>query len=148
MTSPRRRSEAGVSLVEVLVAVVVLGIAVAGVTTGLASASISSLQHRRLVALDGELRTYAEVISQQVALGGYQPCASVASPYVPSASTWSGPPSGYNAPALTAVQYWDSSMNALAAGSCGSSFAQTLTYSASTSDGTESDSMQILVRQP
>ena len=69
------RSEAGMTLVEVLVTVVILGIAVVGILSGLGSASRSSYAHRKLVNSDVIVRSYAEAIKEKVRLGGYVNCA-------------------------------------------------------------------------
>lgn len=68
--------EAGVSLVEVLVAVTILGVAVAGITSGLGTASLASDYHRKGVNADTVVRDYAEAIKQHVRRGRYMECAT------------------------------------------------------------------------
>jgi type II secretory pathway pseudopilin PulG len=57
----RRRSDAGDTLIELLVAITIIGLSVAAILGGLASALGSSGTHRSLTNLDAILRSYAEV---------------------------------------------------------------------------------------
>lgn len=66
-------AEAGMTLAEVLVAVTLLGLVVAGITGALGTASRSSAAHQQQVTLDTVLRGYAESIKEYVRLSdGYQ----------------------------------------------------------------------------
>jgi prepilin-type N-terminal cleavage/methylation domain-containing protein len=68
-------AEAGMTLVEILVALTILGLAIAGITSGLGTASLASATHRRTVNADTILRDYAEAIKQSVRAGNYKECA-------------------------------------------------------------------------
>jgi prepilin-type N-terminal cleavage/methylation domain-containing protein len=70
------RSETGMTLVEVLITISILGIAVVGILSGLGSTSRASHVHRRHVDLDVVVRSYAEAIKEKVRLGGYVNCAT------------------------------------------------------------------------
>src|SRR5439155_12429460 len=56
----RERDEAGMSLVEIVIAIVILGAVVSALLAALATAAISSKSHRDLVTADAVLRDYAE----------------------------------------------------------------------------------------
>lgn len=71
----RASAEAGMTLVEVLVTLMIMGLAIAGITSGLGTASLASATHRRTVTADQVARNYAEAIKQYVRAGGYQTCA-------------------------------------------------------------------------
>ena len=71
----RARSEAGMTLVEVLVTLTIMGLAIAGITSALGTASSASAAHRRTVNADTIVRNYAEAIKQSVAAGRYIDCA-------------------------------------------------------------------------
>jgi Mg-chelatase subunit ChlD len=64
------------TLVEVLVAIAILGLAIAGITAGLGTASSASAAHRRTVNADTVVRDYAEAIKQYVRAGNYANCAA------------------------------------------------------------------------
>jgi prepilin-type N-terminal cleavage/methylation domain-containing protein len=70
------RSEAGMTLVEVLVTISILGIAIVGIISGLASTSRSTYVHRKQVTADVIVRSYGEAIKEQVRLGHYVDCAT------------------------------------------------------------------------
>lgn len=72
----KRDAEAGMTLVEVLVALTILGLAVAGITQSLGGASIASAAHRRTVSADTVVRDYAEAVKDWVVNGGYANCAA------------------------------------------------------------------------
>lgn len=61
-----RRRESGETLIELLVAVVVLGIAGVGLVSGLTTGVIGSDTHRRLSSGETVLRAYGELVKNQV----------------------------------------------------------------------------------
>jgi len=93
---PRRwvRPEAGDTLIEVLVAVVIMGIAFVIIVGGIATAIMGSDLQKQQAGADLALRTAAERISEELA---YQPCATT---YSPS----SGPIPGFKL--TVTVSYW------------------------------------------
>ena len=68
------RSEAGMTLVEVLITITILGISIVGIISGLGTTSRASYVHRRHVNIDVVVRSYAEAIKEKVRLGGYVNC--------------------------------------------------------------------------
>ena len=89
------RGQEGTTLVEVLVAVAILGIAFVAVLGGMATSIMSSDIHRKQADSMAVLTRYAEVVKA----AGYTACASTYSPPF-------SPPSGYQ-PSVTGVRYWD-----------------------------------------
>ena len=73
------RSEAGDTLIEVLVAVVILGLCVVGLMGGLTTSITSSSEHRSLASDDTVLRSFAEAAKYDIQLSPgylYQDCAT------------------------------------------------------------------------
>ncbi|WP_424216197.1 type IV pilus modification PilV family protein (plasmid) [Streptomyces sp. BI20] len=91
--SPRRRGEEGETLIEALVAVVLIGVAFLTVLGGLGTAVVSSVAQRQTVGADAIARSTAERI--------------IGAPYAACARGYGtpAPPAGY---AVTVtVEYWD-----------------------------------------
>jgi prepilin-type N-terminal cleavage/methylation domain-containing protein len=92
-------AERGMTLVEVLVTVTILGLAVAGIMGGMEAAARGSDIHRKGVNADTVVRDWAEAIKQRVRLGAYQECVpGDATPpdYSPSNVGYTSVPPGYN----------------------------------------------------
>ena len=104
-----RFTEDGDTLVEVLLAIVVLGIAAVALLTAFATAISASSEHRNLAALDSSTRLAANVAIADVQ---QQAVKATPNPFVcspPPAQPWSGPDfsnlTGYTVSA--AVTYWN-----------------------------------------
>jgi type II secretory pathway pseudopilin PulG len=102
----RRRDESGETLVEIVIALVILGFIVSAYLASLATASTSSKTHRDLVTADAVLRDYAEATKGAVRAS----CAGSATTYTVSFSSPSGfapptpvPGSTQPCPATTSV---------------------------------------------
>ncbi|MFJ8013469.1 prepilin-type N-terminal cleavage/methylation domain-containing protein [Streptomyces sp. NPDC096339] len=89
----RRRGEEGETLVEVLVAVVLIGVAFVAILGGMGTAIISSVTQQKVTGADSVIRSAAEKV--------------VSAPYVPCASGYetSAPPAGYTV--TVEIEYWD-----------------------------------------
>ena len=128
------RSEAGFTLVELLLTIAILGIAVVAVVGAMmTSIQVSDLGRRQA---DGQtqLRAYAEA----VAGAGYTTCAT-------SYPTSYSPPSGYTA-AMT-VAYWDGSSAFTA--TCGTDKGlQRVTLTITATDGRGSETVATAKRAP
>lgn len=98
MSAPAADRAAGESLVELLVAMVVLGITVTGILGALLVTTQASGQHRRQVQAQNALRGWAE----QVSAAAYTDCAVAGSIAAPSPAL----PAGFTA-TVTAVRYWN-----------------------------------------
>ncbi|MER5481670.1 prepilin-type N-terminal cleavage/methylation domain-containing protein [Streptomyces sp. NPDC002812] len=89
----RRRGEEGETLVEVLVAVVLMGVAFLAVLGGMGTAIISSATQQKVTGADAVIRNAAEKV--------------VSDPYVSCARTYEtpAPPDGYTV--TLEIEYWD-----------------------------------------
>ena len=108
MLARRLHDEAGFSLVEILVTIVIVGIAFAAILGGMVTSIVVSDLHRGQASADVLARSAAEAVKDQAI--PYVPCAGP-SDYV------SALPTGAS---ITSVRYWDgTSSNPVAfSGSC------------------------------
>jgi type II secretory pathway pseudopilin PulG len=104
--APLRRSDSGETLIEVLVAVTILGIAAVAILGGLVTSIQSSSMHRNQATGGAYVRSFAEAIQTSVDNAGLKPCATAASAY--SAVSVPDLPAGYT-PSVSAVQSWNGS---------------------------------------
>ena len=141
----------GETLLELLVAVVILGIAVVAIVGGLASSILISDVHRRQAQTGVIVRDYAEALQAAVAAsqGNYGDCQLGTPNYGPAspgiAATGFTVPSGYTATA--SVQYWDGS----AFGSCpagGDTGLQRVSLTVTSANGRARQSLVVLLRKP
>jgi prepilin-type N-terminal cleavage/methylation domain-containing protein len=144
----RLHDEAGFSLAEILVTVVILGIAFAAILGGIITAVTVSDYHRKQATADTVARDAAESVKNSVGTV-YVNCATPGSYTLPSA------PSGYTVTIAT-VEYWDGgAMSSGAAyaptfvGTCplaGDKGLQRITITAASGDGRASETVQIIKR--
>ncbi|CAM5647788.1 hypothetical protein SAVIM338S_06441 [Streptomyces avidinii] len=90
---PRRRGEEGETLIEVLVAVVLMGVAFVTIFGGMGTAIIGAVTQQKVTGADSFIRSAAEKV--------------VGDPYVSCASGYETPqpPAGYTV--TVTVEYWD-----------------------------------------
>ena len=104
-------SEAGDSLVEVLIAIVVLGMAGVAMLTAFGAAFTSSQEHRNLANIQlAQKSVQQQIVAQLENDSQYVSCAPIAT-YLPSGSnpvTFTNLPKGYTAQ-ITGVSYWSGS---------------------------------------
>ena len=89
----RTQTESGTSLVEIIFAIVILGIIVGALTAALSTSENGTAVHRQLVTADATLRDYAESVKTAVRTS----CTG-------SGGTWTAiaPPTGFPVNALAA----------------------------------------------
>lgn len=104
-----RSNEDGVTLVEVLIATVILGLAVSTIVGGFAASVRSGLVYKTQAKAETVLRTSAEDVVAQ----GFKPCAAGALPTYPVTS----PVDGF-AVSVTGFAYWTGTNPASFAASC------------------------------
>ena len=101
-----QRGDRGETLIELVVAVAILGIAAVAILGGLMVGIRTSVIHRNDASGGAYVRSFAEAIQTNVDANGYKPCVTAASTYqtVPVPDL----PAGYT-PSVTAVQSWNGS---------------------------------------
>ena len=117
MKTHARDFEGGNTLLEVLIAIVVISLTVVALLGALVTALTSSAEHRSLSTIDTVLKSYAENAKFYIELSPapwFVQCAPVATS--PQSSTNynghsiplpAGFPSGWSAPYIVGVQYWN-----------------------------------------
>src|SRR4051794_9713611 len=101
-----QRSDSGETLIELVIAVAILGIAAVAILGGLMVSIQSSVIHRNEATGGAYVRSFAEAIQTSVDNAGYKPCATAAAAYagVPVLDL----PAGYTRSVMS-VQSWNGS---------------------------------------
>jgi type II secretory pathway pseudopilin PulG len=95
--------ERGESLLELVIAIALMGVAVVAVMSGLTTTVLMSDVQRKQATAVATVRNYAEALQQYVADGHYVACATASSYAVPGFA----PPAGFTAKVVSgSVQYW------------------------------------------
>lgn len=134
--------ERGETLVELLVTVVILGLAGVALVAGLTTALMIADTHRKAADAGTTIRNYAEAIETAVATSGYQVSCT------PTYAAGFTPPNGYTTPAIIAVRFWN---GGAFPGTCDPAVdtgVQQLTLRVSSVDGRAAESLTIVVRNP
>lgn len=119
MSPEANRVDVGDTLIEVLIAIAVLGLCIAALLGALMTSIRSSVEHRSLANIDAVLRSYAEAAKSQIELGPspfYQPCPSTTS------TSYAGqtialpanappPPTGWSSPFIVGLQFLHATYN-------------------------------------
>jgi type II secretory pathway pseudopilin PulG len=143
------RSEGGETLVEVLVAVTILGVAGVAILAGLQLSVTTSDIHRKQTTGGAYARSYAEAIEAYVASapGHYVACAG-ANAYSSATVGFAGElPSGYTATQTPALRV---PPDGGAAGPCsgGDTGVQQVDVTVSSRDGRASERLTVILRRP
>jgi type II secretory pathway pseudopilin PulG len=132
----------GESLLELLVAIAIMGIAAVAIFGALLTSVKVSDYHRKQTSAGAAVRNFAEKLTQYIATGGYVSCAGTYSPgYVA--------PAGLTA-ATTSVLYWPTS-GTLWTSSCTPSTdtgVQQVAIHVSSNDGRATEALLVVVRKP
>jgi Tfp pilus assembly protein PilV len=138
--------ERGESLLELLIAVVIVGITVIAVIGGLATSIAMSDIHRKQSTAGAYVRSYAEAIQNAVAVPGTYSASCTTPTY---ASGFSVGDSRYGAPRITKVSFWNgSSFPTTACDAATDVGVQQLTLEVASLDGRASEQLVIVVRKP
>jgi len=145
-TPANRDLERGETLVELLLAIVILGLAGLAVLGGMGTSIIVSDAHRKETVSGAAVRAYAEQLQTKVAASGYVSCAAPGS--YASAAVGYAPPAGYAA-SQTGVKYWNLATKAFGA-TCGTdSGVQAVTLQVrDTADTRGTVSLTVVIRKP
>lgn len=134
----------GESLIELLLTIVIIGIALVAVVGGLLTSIRLSDVHRKQASSGAGARSYAELVDRYVAAGHYVECASP-SAYAPAAVGFT-PPSGYHA-SVTEVEYWDQDSRAFSP-TCTSTGLERVTVQVQSADARATERSVVVVRSP
>jgi prepilin-type N-terminal cleavage/methylation domain-containing protein len=139
----RRSGERGDTLLELLMAVAVMGIAVVAVTGGIAVSIRMSDVHRKQAQAGAYIRDFAEAVEKAVMAtpSGYVPCAP--------AGTYDSHytlPSSFTRPTPTPVKYWDGTT--FAASCTADKGIQQLLLRIDSSDNRVSETLVVVIRKP
>lgn len=140
----RAGSDHGETLIELVVAVAILGIAGVAILGGLMMSVRTSVLHRNDATGGAYVRSFAEAIQTDVDANGYKSCANAASGYAGVAVP--DLPTGY-ARSVTAVQSWNGSVW----GACTADGIQRLDLKVTTTgdDGHRAgETLTVVLRQP
>jgi type II secretory pathway pseudopilin PulG len=146
--SVRRRvaGEEGETLLEVIMAIAILGTAVVAIMAGVALSIRVSDIHRKQVSASAYVRSAAETIENAIRSDG---SGYVACPTAPAyAASLSAAPSGFASPQVSVV-YWNPATSTF--GACpsgGDSGVQRVTISIASSDGRASEHLDVVIRKP
>ncbi len=136
------RSEAGTTLVELLMAVAILGIAVVSIVTAMGTSIIGTDHHRKQAQAHTVLLSAVDVVKSQA----YQSCATAGS-YAPATGVTL--PAGWTASVVSvqSVTYWNGST--FAASPCvPDPKLQLVKVQVATPDGRATESVSVVKRNP
>ncbi len=106
------RSESGDTLVELLIAMAVIGLTAVALLSGFSTSLSASAEHRSLASIDTVLKSFVETATYQLSLQPQPPTTTPQFTACATASTYSSlttpPQNGYTA-SIAAVQYWNGS---------------------------------------
>ena len=95
--------ESGVTLIEMLVTVVIMGIAFVAIVGGMTTSIFGSDLHRKQATAETVLRSYGESVKTKA---GWDGCSATAAGYMPAAVGFTNPNAAQFSVAATAVQFW------------------------------------------
>jgi len=144
-----RRGEAGVSLIEAVIAVFILATAVVALIGGLATSIVATDSQRKGTTADAMVRSWADKLESSAV--AYVACAQkTESTYQPAAAGVAvAVPTGFTV-ALVNVEYWDGAQNGSYVGTCpqaGDQGAQRVTLAVRSSDNRAVQRLQIVKRR-
>lgn len=135
--------ERGESLLELVVAIALMGVAIVAVMAGLTTTVVLSDVQRKQATASSVVRNYAEALQQFVASGHYVACAGAGSYVVPGFA----PPAGFTARVVAgSLRYWTGALwLPLCLPDRG---LQKLRVSVESTDGRASEYLDVVLRKP
>lgn len=139
-----RSDDRGETLIELLVALTILGIALVAVIGALAASITMSDVHRKQSTAGAEVRNYAEQVENYAAGTGYAACA-LPSAYA-AATVGYAAPAGYSA-TPSAIRYWTGSAWSASCPATDTGLQQ-LTLAVSSTDTRAVEQLVLVLRKP
>jgi Tfp pilus assembly protein PilV len=133
MGAPAGVDDRGETLLEILLAVVIMGIAVVALMAGLTTSVLMSDIHRKQSTAGAYLRDYAEAVENSVAAGNYLGCSNAA---------------GYAAVPVTSFPATGYARSVVSSSCAFGSDVQQLTLQVRSTDGRASERLVVFVRKP
>jgi Tfp pilus assembly protein PilE len=142
----------GESLIELVVAVTILGVAVVAIVAGLGTSVLMSDVHRKQATAGVTVRDYAEAVENAVVAGGYVACAN-ADGHDYAAPSGFAVPAGYSrsvvaGPGGQPLAYWNGSGWQNTCPAAGDTGLQQLTVQVASADGRASERLVLVLRKP
>ena len=142
------RDEAGVSLIEAVIAVFILATAIVALIGGLGTSLIASDAQRKNVTADSVVRSWAEKLQA----APWSSCVTKATAAYSAATLGVTTPPKYATPTIASVDYWQGDSPATYGASCSAGSltdtAQRITLVERSSDGRGGQRVQIVKRKP
>jgi hypothetical protein len=141
------RDDRGETLLELLIALTILGVAVVAVVGGLSAGIMLSDVHRKQATAGVAVRDYAEaIVKTTAAIGGYVDCATVTTYQSPSGFSV---PTGFT-PSVVAgsMRYWNGTAWQASCPGTGDTGLQRLTLQVASVDGRATERLDLVVRKP
>ncbi len=145
----RCRDDRGATLIELIVAVAILGMAVIVLMGGIATGIRVSDIHRKQANAGSYVRAFAEAIESKVAESptGYTACTGATTPAALYEATFANP-AGYERH-VTGVAYWNSATSTfVACPVAGDTGVQRVSLQVRSADGRASEALDVVIRKP
>ena len=147
----------GETLIELIIAVAIMGITVVAIVGGIATSILMSDIHRKQTTAGAYVRSYAEAVQTYVAAGNFDATTSpdYGASTVLTPNTWAqftAPNTGINSPDVS-VRCWDDAQQKFPEPPAGNgctagSTLQQVTLNVSSTDSRASESLVVVVRKP
>jgi Tfp pilus assembly protein PilE len=135
--------DAGETLIELMMAVAIMGITVVAIVGGIATTILMSDVHRKQATAGSYVRSYAEAVGTYVAVPGN--FNATTSPSALQTAVGFAAPTGFAATVTPPVRCWDGTTF----GTCAaSSTVQQVTLNVASTDLRASESLVVVVRKP
>jgi type II secretory pathway pseudopilin PulG len=137
-------NDQGESLIELIIAIAIMGIAVVAIVSGIVTGILMSDVHRKQATAGAYVRSYAEAVETYAAAGNYD---SSATPNYTAARVGFTAPTGFTA-SVTGVQCWSDSTKVFSSCSTDVGVQKVTLTVATNADTRASESLVVIIRKP